>query len=198
MRPSLSLGTAFLGLAALSLATPLQAQDTPLSDRYWYVGGDLGYARDKFSTDRAGWSGTSANNAALGLRGGYQFSRYLSVEGTLSSLGSVEARSGDSKDKFTVGALSANVVGHLPVTERFSLLGIVGVGWEYGRRRGDVESSNKSAGLINLGVGAAYDISPNWRVRAQYINYGKLSWKGGNDASVSSQVFTIGADYRFR
>lgn len=198
MRTSIALGTAFLGLSVFSFAAPVQALQARLPDSYWYVGGDLGYARTNFSTDRAGWSDTSSNNVTLGLRGGYQFSRYLSVEGAVSSLGSVEASSGGSKDKISLGALSASVVGHLPLTERFSLLAIAGIGWERGRRRGDVASENKSAAFMNLGVGAAYDIAPNWRVRAQYVSYGKLRWKGETDATARSQAFTVGVDYKFR
>lgn len=152
-------------------------------------------SRDKLTTNRAGWSGKSSSNAA---RGGYQFSRYFAVEGEVSSLGQVEATSGGRKDKFTLGAVSANRVGYLPVTDRFSVLGIIGAGWEVGRRRGDVESRNASAGFLNAGLGAAYDVSPNWRVRVQYVNYSKLSWKGSNEASVRSDMITTGVDYRFR
>lgn len=199
MRTLASFGTVSLTLALLAgLAPEARAQQASPSDHFWYLGGDLGYARDKFSTDRAGWPGTASNNVAVGLRGGYQFSRYLSVESTLLGMGSVEAQSGDRKDKFSVGTWTASVVGHLPVTERFSLLGIAGVGWEFSRRRGDVESSHKSAGQISLGVGAAYAVSQNWRIRAQYMNNGKVSWKGDNQASVRSQAFTLGVDYMFR
>ncbi|MFX1737803.1 outer membrane beta-barrel protein [Paraburkholderia sp. A1RI_3L] len=117
-------------------------------------------SREKLTTNRAGWSGKSSGNAALGAHGGYQFSRYFAVEGGVSSLGQVEATSGGRKDKFTLGAVSANLVGYLPVTDRFSVLGIIGAGWEVGRRRGDVESRNASAGFLNAGLGAAYDVSP--------------------------------------
>jgi opacity protein-like surface antigen len=186
-------------LAVFGAGAPCaQAQQAAPADHFWYIGGDLGYARDKFSTTNPGWRGTSSNNATVGLRGGYQFSRYLSVESTLSSLGSVDAQSDGRKEKFTIGAWSASVVGHMPISERFSLLGIAGVGWEFGRRRGDVESSNRSAGVLSVGVGAAYAISSNWRARAQYANYGKLSWKGSNDAAVKSHAFTLGLDYMFR
>lgn len=189
----------FVMVSALCSAVPYaQAQQSPGSESFWYIGGDIGYARDRFSTARPGWPGVSSNNVAVGLRGGYQFSRYVSVENTLSSLGSVEARSGTQKDKFSIGAWSTNVVGYLPVTERLSLLGLVGVGWEFGRRRGDMGSSSRLAGVLNLGVGGAYAVTPNWRVRAQYLNYQKLNWKGSNDASVKNQTFLLGLDYLFR
>jgi OOP family OmpA-OmpF porin len=110
----------------------------------------------------------------------------------------LEATSGGRKGKFTPGAVSANLVGYLPVTDRFSVLGIIGAGWEGGRRRGDVESRNASAGFHNAGLGAAYDVSPNWHVHVQYVNYSKLSWKGSNEASVRSDMITTGVDYRFR
>ena len=199
-QPRTSLGAISLTLALLG-ATASEAraqQQASPADEYWYVGGDLGYSHQKFSTDRQGWTGVSSNNLAVGFRGGYQFSRYVSVESTVSSLGAVEAESGSSKDKFIIGAWTASVVGHLPVTERFSLLGIASVGWVEGDRSGDVESRNRSAGLLALGVGAAYAFSPNWRLRGQYTNFGKLSWKGSNDAAVKSQTFTLGLDYMFR
>lgn len=87
-------------------------------------------SRDKLTTNRAGWSGKSSSDDALGAPGGYQFSRYFAVEGGVSSLGQVEATSGGRKDKFTPGAVSANLVGYRPVTDRFSVLGIIGAGWE--------------------------------------------------------------------
>lgn len=195
-----SLGAISLTLALIGATAP-EARAQQLAspaDEFWYIGGDLGYTRQKFSTDRPGWTGVSSNNLAVGFRGGYQFSRYVSVESTVSSLGAVEAESGGSKDKFIIGAWTASVVGHLPVTERFSLLGIASVGWVDGDRSGDVESRNRSAGLLTLGVGAAYAFSPNWRLRGQYTNFGKLSWKGSNDAAVKSQTFTLGVDYMFR
>jgi OOP family OmpA-OmpF porin len=199
MRHLQSFRKVFVIVSALCSAVPYaQAQQSLGSESFWYAGGDIGYARDRFSTARPGWPGVSSNNVAVGLRGGYQFSRYVSVENTLSSLGSVEARSGTQKDKFTIGTWSTNVVGYLPITERLSLLGIVGVGWEFGRRRGDLESSSRSAGILNLGLGAAYAVTPNWRVRAQYLNYQKLNWKGSNDASVKNQAFLLGLDYMFR
>lgn len=198
MRHQHFVSTMSILLASALCAEAAHAQQGPAVDRFWYLGGDIGYARDKFSTSRAGWPGTSSNNATVGLRGGYQFSRYFSVESTLSSLGSVEAKSGSQKDKFSLGAWSVNAVGHLPITDRFSLLGIAGIGWELGRRRGDIESRNRSAGMFNLGLGAAYDITPNWRARIQYMNYKKLSWQGANDASVKAQTFTVGVDYLFR
>ncbi|WP_413215867.1 outer membrane beta-barrel protein [Paraburkholderia kururiensis] len=158
----------------------------------------MGASREKLTTNRAGWSGKSSGNAARGAHGGYQFSRHFAVEGGVSSLGQVEATSGGRKDKFTLGTVSANRVGYLPVTDRFSALGIIGAGWEVGRRCGDVESRNASAGFLNAGLGAAYDASPNWHVRVQYVNYSKLSWKGSNEASVRSDMITTGVDYRFR
>ncbi|WP_322040234.1 porin family protein [Burkholderia diffusa] len=198
MRHQSLVSTLFIMLSSTLCTGAAHAQLGRAADGFWYLGGDIGYARDKFSTDRAGWSGTSSSNATVGLRGGYQFSRYFSVESTLSSLGSVEAKSASQKDKFSLGAWSANAVGHLPITDRFALLGIAGIGWELGRRRGDIESRNRSAGMFNLGLGAAYDITPNWRARVQYMNYKKLSWKGVNDASVKAQTFTVGVDYLFR
>lgn len=107
-------------------------------------------SREKVTTNRAGWSGKSSGNAALGAHGGYQFSRYFAVEGGVSSLGQVEATSGGRKDKFTLGAVSANLVGYLPVTDRFSVLGVIGAGWEVGRRRG---AAQRVGGLSQCGVG---------------------------------------------
>ncbi|MGE8454732.1 MAG: porin family protein [Pseudomonadales bacterium] len=185
-------------LLALLPFAPLHAAGTELPASYWYVGGDLNFARNKVDTSAPGWSGGSSNNVGLGLRGGYQFSPYVSVEASLANLGRVDASAGTAKDKFDVNALSANVVGHLPLTERFSLLGIAGVSYMHGRRKGDLESSNKSQGLLNLGVGAAYAVTQNWRVRMQYVNYGTLKWKGANDASVKSQALSVGVDYMFR
>ncbi|WP_458766219.1 porin family protein [Cupriavidus basilensis] len=184
-------------MLVLLSVVPAHAAAAELAANYWYVGGDLNIARDKVSTGTPGWAGGSSNNVGLGLRGGYQFSPYVSVEGSLASLGRVVAKNGSANDKFDVNALSVNVVGHLPLTERFSLLGIAGVNYMHGRRSGDLESSNKSQGLISLGVGASYAVTQNWRLRMQYMNYGKLNWKG-NDASVKSQAVSLGVDYLFR
>ena len=197
MRTSVSFLGAFLGLSLFALQPPVHAAGATSAESYWYLGGDLGYARDKFTTSRPGWATDSANNATLGVRGGYQFNRFLSVEGGLGSLGEIETKVGNRKDKFSLGAASLNVVGHWPLTDRLALLGIAGLSYESGRRRGDVESTSKSKSLLNLGVGVSYDVTDNWRVRAQYIDYGKLEWKG-NNATIKSQQFTVGVDYKFR
>ncbi len=195
---SLCGGVTFI-MAVLGAGAPsAQARQSPPAEEFFYLGADLGYARIGVSPSSPGWTDASSNHVAVGLRGGYQFSRYLSVESTVTTLGSVEARTDGQKDRFAIGGMTASVVGHLPITDRFSLLALVGLGLEHGQRTGDIDSSSRSVAVITFGAGAAYAISSNWRIRAQYTNYDKLKWKGGNGAEVKSQAFVLGVDYLFR
>ena len=168
-----------LGSAALLLVPSLcLAQGHP------YVGGAIGNAilDDGGQFDDAGRGNFDLDDSAmaLGAYGGYQFNRYLAVEGALKWLGRYESEV--SKQRY--GALTGSVLGILPIGESgFEFYGQAGIGWvamwgpDYDSEIED-EIDDKIAAVsfgpaFLLGAGARYTPPsvPRLTLRAGYEQY---------------------------
>ena len=131
-----------LGLLALSaLAAPLAYADTP----NWYIGANAGGtaatiddARIASSLLGSGLTSTSISDrdrdTGYRLYGGYQFNRYWAMEAGYFDLG----KFGYTANTMPLGSLTGDIhvkginldlVGTLPLSERFSLLGRVGANY---------------------------------------------------------------------
>lgn len=146
---------------------------------------------------------------AYKLFGGYQLNRNLAVEAGLFDLGkfgftSTTAPAGTLSGQFKVRGLNLDLVGTLPLTERFSVIGRVGA--QYANTRDSfsgtgavsVLNPNRSERELNakFGVGLQYEFSPSFLVRAEAERYRINDAAGGhgnvNVASLSL-VFPFGA-----
>ena len=137
-----------------------------------YVG--VGYSPLTFSVEDApDW-----DLAALAVRGGYYFNKYFSVEGRLGF--------GVGDDTKTVSTapqedikieidymLGVYAVGHLPLSDRFQLYGLVG--YTKGELTATLiqtgESSSDDDSDLSYGVGAEYDMTNNWSLGLEYTAY---------------------------
>ncbi|TWO70892.1 outer membrane beta-barrel protein [Caenimonas sedimenti] len=211
-RNSVALGC----LALAGLASPAaSAQDSG-----WYAGGGIGRATSSIDDERirAGLANqglaTSGmahdeRDVAYRLFGGYQFNRHFGMEAGWFDLG----RFGFTADTAPPGRLTGDVrmrgfnldlVGTLPLTERFALLGRAGV--VHAQTRGSfgatgavsnpygaTSTSERDVGF-KLGAGFAWQMSPAWQLRAEAERY-RIDDTVGNKGNVD--VVSLSVVYRF-
>jgi OmpA-OmpF porin, OOP family len=167
-------GLAILGLAsAMAFTGPALAQETG-----FYLGGALG--QSSFDVDCTGATSCDDKDSSWKIFGGYQFNKHFALEFGYADLG--ETTASVSVPPFTVNlALEATVwdlvaVGSLPIADRFSILGKIGL------YRADTEINGTVPGLgsdsesasntdLTFGIGARYDFTRNLGVRLEWQRY---------------------------
>jgi OOP family OmpA-OmpF porin len=181
-----------LRLCALAVLLPLVS--TPLlaqSDSYFYGGLALGQSRAHIDQERIaanlGGIGLATtgftrdeHGSAFRLFGGWQMNRWVGLEAGYFDLGrfgyqATTTPAGTLAGKIKIQGLGLDLVGTLPLTERLSLLGRVGV--QTARSRDDfngtgavvVTNPSPSARSTNpkLGIGLQYAFSPGFLMRAE-------------------------------
>ncbi len=210
---------AAIGLATLTaLAAP--AALAQQNNSGWYLGGNIG--RTGQSADDAaitnglaaqGLTTTSidSNDRDRGYKlfGGYQFNRNVAIEGGYFDLGSfgytattapLGSQSGDVRYK----GLNLDLVGTLPITDKFSAIGRVGVTTT--RASGSYSATGAAGvpfGIANAserstnpkwGVGVMYDFTPSLGMRVEAERYRvKDAFRNKNHVDMIS----VGLVYRF-
>lgn len=167
----------------VAAAVAVAAAQVVAADSAWYVGADLGNTNFKQEDDKA-------NRVGFGATVGYRVNENVALELQARRLG----RSGD----LSANAVSASVLGILPLENNFSLYARLG----YGRNSLELDSGSadytvrKSKALF--GLGASYAIDKNWSVRAEYVNLGKNKFQDGQDSvELKMQQFNLGVNYAF-
>jgi OOP family OmpA-OmpF porin len=176
-------------LAAAAIAAfspPLFAQAG--NGTAWYAGASLGQAQA--DVDCSGTTSCDDKDSTWKIFAGYQVNRNFSVELGYSDLGAVTA-STPSFVLFPFVIPAANVkiestvwelvgIGSLPVAERFSIFGKLGlyradtdVGIDFGAS-GSANQSDSNTDLT-FGVGLRYDFARNFGVRAEWQRYMDIS-----------------------
>ena len=192
------------------------------SDSYYYLGGGLGKARVEINDERvtrplfgSGLTATNINrnnhNTAYKLFGGYQFNRNFALEAGYFNLGTF----GFSATTATLGAFSGQVkvqgfnldlIGTLPLTERFSVFARAGA---QAAKTGDTYSGNRPVSSFNpspskrevnykAGLGLQFEVNPSFLVRAEAERYrvsDTVGKKGNADMVSVSLVFPFGRSY---
>lgn len=186
----------------------------------WYTGGSVGASRATIDDERiqnglAGQGlGTSSidnreRDTAFKLFGGYQFNRYFGVEGGYFDLGKFgytahTTPAGSLTGDIKVKGLNLDLVGSYPITDRFSVLGRVGV--ISARTDGSFSASGAArvpyAGTqtserftdAKLGAGVAYAFTDALSMRLEAERY-RIHDSVGNHGDVD--VVSVGLVYRF-
>lgn len=209
-----------LTLALLSMAaTSASAQSSaPYQEPGFFYGGvSAGEARAK--VDEAGVSNNllGANGPASGfssdekdtaykLFGGYQFNRNIALEGGYYDLGKTSFSSTTPAGAFNGSTrrhgLNLDLVGTLPITERFSVLGRVGAA--HGRTRssysGDgataagVQGTKDSKTDVKVGLGVQYELNRSMWLRAEIERYRVKTASAGR---TNVDVVTVGLVFPF-
>jgi OOP family OmpA-OmpF porin len=209
--------SALLGAAALAIlgSTPVLAQSTG-----WYGGAGIGQTRATIDDERItrgqaqqGLTTTSIEDRerdhGFKVFGGYQFHRNFGLEAGYFDLGEFgytarTAPPGSLTGDIRVKGFNLDLVGTLPLSQRFSVLGRVGVTHSRtegtfsatGAGRVPYASPNTSERSTNAkyGVGVEYNFTDNLAMRLEAERY-RIKDSVGNRGDVD--MFSIGLLYRF-
>lgn len=210
-----------LALAVLG-AVSAQASYAQQSSSYYYLGGGIGQARAEVNDERVTrplfGSGLSATNitrdnhdTAYKLFGGYQFNRNFAIEGGYFNLGKFGFTAntlplGTFSGQAKIQGFNLDLVGTLPVTERFSVFARAGA---QAAKTGDTYSGSRPISVFNpspskreinykAGVGVQFEVNPSFLVRAEAERYrisDTVGRKGNADMLSVSLVFPFGRTY---
>lgn len=206
-----------LGLAGLGalFTAPSFAQD----QSYFFGGLSIGRSQAKIDEDRitAGLLGGGLTTTAMSrderdtgykLFGGYQFNRYVALEGGYFNLGrfsfqSTTSPAGTLNGQIKLQGLNLDLVGTVPITERLSALGRVGGQYAEARDRfsgtGAVSvfdpNPRKRAFNYKFGAGLQYEVTSSLLIRGEAERY-RINDAVGNHGDVNlysvSLVFPLG------
>jgi OOP family OmpA-OmpF porin len=184
----------------------------------WYIGANIGQSQSTIDHDRissgllgsgliAGPIDENDRDGGYKLFGGYQLNPYFSVEVGYFDLG----RFGFSTTTVPTGTLNGDIklkginldlVGALPISERFSAFGRIGVARSQandtftGTGNVNVLNPNPSARSNNLkvGLGLEYAFTPAFSLRTEIERY-RVDDAVGNKGDVD--LISLGVVYRF-
>ena len=192
------------------------------SSSYYYLGGGIGQARAEINDERitrplfgTGLTATNINrdnhDTAYKLFGGYQFNKNFALEAGYFNLGKFGFSAntvplGTFNGQVKIQGFNLDLVGTLPVTERFSVFARAGA---QAAKTGDTYSGNRPISAFNpspskrevnykAGVGLQYEVTPSFLVRAEAERYrisDTLGKKGNADMVSLSLVFPFGRSY---
>lgn len=143
----------------------------------WYAG--LGIGQSKYGDiDEA-----SANTRTEGWKvyGGYQFNKYLGVEGGYANLNDMTARTGATVTNVAADAWTLGAVVSYPVTGRLSVMGKLGAAYMLA----DVKVKNGTALTVrsgddsyepNYGVGISYALLDNLNLRVEWERFDRKEY----------------------
>jgi OmpA-OmpF porin, OOP family len=207
--------SALIGLASVAAiaSTFAMADETG-----WYGGANIGRSSANIDDARitsglasSGLSTTSISNrdrdTAYKIYGGYQFNKYIGLEGGYFDLG----KFGFKANTFPLGTLDGNIrlrgvnldaVGTLPLSEKFSALGRIGINNTQARDSftgtGAVNVTNPNPSKrdtnYKLGVGVQYAFNDALAMRAEIERY-RINDAIGNKGHVD--VVSVGLVYNF-
>lgn len=138
----------------------------------WYAG--LGFGQSKYRDVNA----TSANVRTEGWKvyAGYQFNKYLGIEGGYANLNDMTAITGTRRTEIDTDAWAMGAVLSYPVTEKLAVMGKVGAAYMLS----DIKTKNGAALTVttgddgfepNYGVGVKYAVFDNLDVRAEWERF---------------------------
>jgi opacity protein-like surface antigen len=195
MKRKVILGLAAMGLAAS--ATTAFAQDdyrAPWRGDFWgTLGVSGGESKFKNDCDRLNVFKCDHRDTAWAVRAGGQFSRNFGLEFGYTDFGQVAAAGGDTKAWAGNLSLTAGV----PIGQRFDVFAKGGA--LFGRT--DIsadpdtlfDTGHKSGWGTTWGVGATFNLTPQWQIRADWDRY-RLDFVGGRQ---DIDLASAGVQFRF-
>ncbi len=199
MKKSFKLSIA-LAAAALAMAGGVQAQSTSASGGYsmyapgaTYIGFNAGLSNYRLNNGTGAFPADQRKNS-YSLYGGGYFNQNFGVELGYTDFDRINRAGGSTK----ADGFSVSLVGKLPVSPSFNLLGKLGT--TYGRTE---VSSNPASGIqagketgwgVNYGIGAEYMFSTNVSAVLQYDEY-RLKYPGQGKDKIATT--SVGIRYNF-
>jgi OOP family OmpA-OmpF porin len=209
MKSTKTLGTLFLaGITAVNI--PLASA----TDEGWYLGGGLGYSRSKINDEKinqqmGGNASIKDDDDDIGYKlfGGWKFHKNFAVEAGYFNLGKFGFTATTPSSSLTGTAkfqgLNLDAVGILPLTEKFSALGRLGLTYTEAKDTFapvgmTVPNNNPSKTEANykLGLGMQYDLTRALGLRAEWERYhvnDAIGNKGNVDMFLVGVIYTFGA-----
>jgi OOP family OmpA-OmpF porin len=137
----------------------------------------------------------STNTNVFSIISGYHFNPLLAVEIDLSVFGNFTVGNGVSSSTVTGNSLQIPLVGYLPVSQDFDLIGKIGLAMNNSTSSTTLPGQadpNLTQYDVFVGLGAQYNINPEFSLLALYDNYGRFE----NTASpINASSFTLGLVY---
>ena len=201
-----------MGCAVMN--SPLAVAD----DSGWYAGANIGQSRAKIDDARITAQmlvapATSVSiiddnrDTGYKLFGGYRYNKNVAVEAGYFDLGqfgftAATVPAGTLTGKIKLKGLNLDAVGTLPLTEKFSALGRLGLNYAQtrdsfiGTGAATVLNPNPSKNQINykLGAGLQYDLTQSLGMRVEAERY-RINDAAGNRGDVD--MYSLGLVYRF-
>lgn len=204
-----------LGLIAIAaIASPFALAN----DTGWYVGTNVGQSRatidDERITNGLSAGGFTSNtitddDRSTGFKvfGGYQLNKHFALEGGYFNLGkfgytATTVPAGTLRGDIKVQGLNLDLVGTLPITEKFSAFGRAGVQYAEAKDRfagtGAVLVANPNPSKrdtnYKLGLGLQYAVTDALAVRGEVERY-RINDAVGNKGDID--LISVGLVYRF-
>jgi OOP family OmpA-OmpF porin len=204
-----------LGLLAMAvIVSPLAVA----ADSGGYIGGNVGQSRAHFDEARIGTQvmapgrvitsiASDDRDTGYKLFGGYQFNRNFAIEGGYFDLGkfgfsATTIPPGTLSGSMRVSGINLDLVGILPLTEKFSAFGRLGMNYAktrdsfFGTGAAVVVNPNPSDRDLNhkFGLGLQYNFTESFGMRAEAERY-RVSDAVGGKGNVN--LFSVGLVYRF-
>ena len=202
------------GLASLAAAPAFAEADSG----YFYGGASIGQSRSKIDDARItadlqsqGLATSAMSNDEKSLAwkafGGYQFDRYIGVEAGYFSLGrfgftSTTVPAGTLDGRIRLHGIDLDLVGTLPLSERFSAIARVGA--QHASARDSFSGSggvvvltphpSKSETNVKFGAGLQYAFTPSLMLRGEAERY-RINDAVGNHGDIN--MYSVGLVYAF-
>jgi OOP family OmpA-OmpF porin len=211
-----------LGLATLAtfatLASPLAVAQMMEAPAGWYAGLNAGRSRADIDNARItsglqgagfGTSGIADDGRSSGFKlyGGYRVNRNFALEGGYFDLGNfgytaTTVPAGTLSGNMKLRGLNLDLVGILPLTDRFEAFARVGAAYTQARDHFSgtgavvVTDPNPSKSALNLkvGLGLGYNFSDNFGMRVEVERY-RINDAVGNRGDID--LVSVGLVYRF-
>lgn len=203
--PQTKMAAVLLGTLSMTAAMLAQAQSSneswggPTDGRpSWlpftaqgYVGASVG----RTYHDQAGCVGTGpCDDKSIGFKvfTGGRFTRGLGMELGYLHFGDIDRNGGQSKAQ----GVNLSLVGILPIAETFSINAKVGGIYHWTRVSSDspgVQTGKEHDLGLSYGLGAQWDFTQSWALRADWDRY-RLKYTGQKD---DADMLSVGMQYKF-
>jgi opacity protein-like surface antigen len=187
-----------------------------------YVGGSLGGSSASLNSASTVYPNTLSDpyverrkgGVAWQLNVGYRFNKYLAVEaggGVLGQFSVIDSVGPDSiENRLKADDLKLDLIGHLPLSDRFDLSVGVGVARVYTRSEailsgstslpaGEASEHSLMQSVLHERVGVEYALTNQWSLKLDFEHYGHLD-SGATSQTVgisAINTLSVGGDYHF-
>lgn len=206
------------GILSCMILAAMTSSRAQSDDAGWYLGGNIGQTRTDIDEQRIadsllqnGLSNTlvkdDSTDSGYKLFSGYQFNRYLALEGGYFDLGefnftSTTQPAGTFNGKLEAHGFNMDLVGTIPFTEKFSAFGRAGITYVQtkntfnGTGAVQVLSPNEKERDTHLKIGAGlqYAFNEKWSMRLEAERY-RINDVVGHTGDLD--LLSVGLVYRF-